>query len=417
MTPRLWANGTDQLLAGRRFVAAFGELDMPDPSVVVDALEAIGQAGAHTRVGLRPQPGRRLWRCDGWPVRVSQLPDPVAGGSVSAMLEYVRRRHDQRAPLEVFVSPRYLLVDIDHGLGDGRFAVDLTSTLFAKIEGAVTPWMASPDTAAALPRALFHTFARHPSRVRRVLNYATGVRSARSTNPVSASNEQVTWRSSLAVAVAEVGADVEAAVDGWRRSHAPRTGSAAVWLYVVRQALRAAGLPMSDVVMFAFDCRRYLPSGCTVNGNFIIGLGLSMAAEETAAQFGDRLRQLIDSGVPLAGMAAVSMRSFARARRPRELSSTRLAGAPAEVMYTDMGHIAALEKAPWRDVNMCVVAGLLDPASPTSVTVLNSRVGNTRSVAISYHDNVFDREALNRATDYLSDPMGFLVSDRACRPA
>jgi hypothetical protein len=86
----------------------------------------------------------------------------------------------------------------------------------------------------------------------------------------------------------------------------------------------------------------------------------------------------------------------------------RTAGAAASVMYTDMGHITSFDDLPWRNNDEPDLTGLLDPGGPECVTVLNTRIGATRNISISFHDNVFDRSIIDRAADHLKNPIGLL---------
>jgi hypothetical protein len=410
---RHWASGQDQAIAGLRYVVLFADLETPLPSELNDALSTIAAAGPHTRVALTPQPGRRLWSYDPRaPLSVYQLPDAVAKDGSAAVLQYIRRRPGFRHPLEVHVSQRQIAFDADHGLGDGRFVVELISALFALSGARTSPWVTNDDTRLALPRALIRTFGIHPTRARMAWRYAAGLRSTHTVLPnVTSGSESVAWSPSFAVTVAHVNADAESSVNEWRCENAEKAGSAAVWLYIVRRALRAAGLQMTDEVMIAFDCRRYLPKRLTANSNFVEGLGIPIAVNETLPTMITRLRECTVSAVPLAAMGVVSSRALLRAGRKPVTPPGCNVDALASVMYTDMGHLTSLDDLPWRGENERSFTGLLDPGGPESITVLNSRIGGTRNISISFHDNVFDRRVIERAADYLKDPIRFLTSN------
>jgi hypothetical protein len=410
---RHWASGQDQAIAGMRYVVLFADLETPRPSVVNRALSTIAASGPHTRVALIPRPGRRLWSYDPTaPPFVHQLPDAVANDGGAAVLEYIRRRPGFRHPLEVHVSQRHIAFDADHGLGDGRFVLELVSALFALSGGHTSRWVTGGDTRLALLRALIRTFGIHPTRARMAWRHAAGLRSTRTVLPdATSASESVEWSPSFAVTVAHVNADAESSVNHWRCENAETTGSAAVWLYIVRQALRSVGLPMTDEVMIAFDCRRYLPKHLTANSNFVEGLGIPFAVNETLPTLGTRLRECTVSAVPLAAMGAVSTRALLRAGRKPDTPHTCNVGAPASVMYTDMGHVTSLDDLPWHGEGKRSFTGLLDPGGPESITVLNSRIGSTRNISISFHDNVFDRRVIDRAAEYLKDPIRFLTSN------
>jgi hypothetical protein len=410
---RHWASGTDQALAGLRYVGLFGDLDMPDRSELNDALSTIAAAGPHTRVALTPQPGKRIWRYEpAAHLPVHQLPDAVVNDGSAAVLQYIRRRPGYRHPLEVFVSPRQIAYEIDHGLGDGRLLFELISALFALSGGATSWWVTNDDSRLALPRALVHTFGIHPTRARMAWSYAAGLRSTHTALPEATSGgKSVPWSPSFAVTVAHVTADAESAVTEWRRANVEKSGSAAVWLYIVRQALRAAGLQMTDKVMIAFDCRRYLPRRLTINSNFGAGVEIAFDVNETLPTVFTRLRECAASAVPLALMAAGSARALLRAGRDPITPPSRDVGALARVMYSDVGRITLLDDLPWRSEKERSNVAMLDPGGPEGITVLNTRIGSTRNISISFHDNVFDRRVIERAADYLKDPIQFLTSN------
>lgn len=77
-------------------------------------------------------------------------------------------------------------------------------------------------------------------------------------------------------------------------------------------------------------------------------------------------------------------------------------------MYTDMGNLTILEDLPWYRDGVRLATALIDPAGPNSVTILNTKLGAARSVAMSFHDNVFDRRVIERAAEYLQQPIGLL---------
>jgi hypothetical protein len=412
---RRWASGTDQMLAGARFVALFGELDVPHVAVLDEALTMIAAAGSYTRVALDPLATKRLWRyTPSEIVTVSELPASVVEGGKAAILQHIRRRPGTRAALEIHATERHIALDVDHGLGDGRFALDLISALFECSSGRRPRWMTDTDTPLALLRSVIRTFGANPQWARMAVRYATEQRFQRPTD-IGVASTSPAWGPSFAVRIAHVDANAEAAVQDWRCAHAGRPGSAAVWLYIVRQALQAAGLSMTDRVMTAFDCRRYLSRRQTTNGNFIIGLEVPFAIDDGLSAVSTRIRELGRAAVPLAGMAVVSARAMLRIRRHENSpASCYQPGAPVHVMYSDLGTIKMIDDAPWRSGGERSLTALLDTAGPHDVTVLNTRIGDTRSISISFNDNVVERHIIDRAVHYLADPMRFLPLPSRC---
>jgi len=246
------------------------------------------------------------------------------------------------------------------------------------------------------------------------LKYAAELRTTHTIRHNAATDgEIVAWSPSFALSVAHVEPDAEAAVNEWRRLNADKSGAAGIWLYIVRQALKAARLQMTDKVAVAFNCRRYLADNATKNGNFMLGIRIPFADNEPLPSLAARMRECASSALPLAGLGAVSMLALFRIGLGHRTPSNCDVGARAYVSYTDMGHITSLDGLPWCGNQVRGYIGLLDPAGPDHITVLNSRIGSARNISISFHDNVFDRQTINRAVTYLADPMQFLTSTAA----
>lgn len=408
---RQWASAPDQMLAGLRFVGLYRDLIVPDPAVLNAALATITAASPHTRVALNPVPGKRLWSQNGTrPPTVQQIPDDVTAGGNAAILEYIRRRPGAHRPLEVFASQRHIAFDIDHGLGGGQYVVELMLALFDLSHGRPSPWVDGNDVVLALPWALARTFGLHPARARRAWRCATDLRAANAAGHVPAPvAESTPWSPSPAVVIANVDAEAEAAVKDWRRTHAGKSGGAAIWLFIVRQALRAAGLPMTDSVVVAFDCRRYLPKQATTNSNFMIGLEIPFDQDQTLSTLIALLRECKDAGMPLAQLGVASAKAVLRAEARPDTPSTRAVGVPASLMYSEMGHLTMLDDLPWSDADERSLTGLLDPATPDGVTVYCSMVGSARRLSISFHDNVFERCVFDQVVHLLKDPILLLA--------
>lgn len=398
-----WVSGTDLILQNTRYIGIVGPLTMPPAAQIEAALAQIASAGAHTRISLVPSPARR-WTTSADSASVYRLPDDLEP-SVGAVLQHIRNRPGVRGPLEVSVSDRYLAIDTQHGLGDGRLFVDLAVALFALVGGGTSPWVEQPDTRMALPKALAHTFLRHPRNLVKLVRTVQDLRATPRPESVDHSGPPQPWTPSAAVELAHLSSDCEAEVERWRKADAPDCGSAAVWLYAARRAMVEVGLPMTSRVQTAFDCRRYLPKGAGANGNFATGIELVVDVERPISDVGARLRSVTTSGLPIALMGAAG--AFVQLRPPVHRPNVEFSpGAPASLMFSDMGYPKPFDAFPWHADGPRYFAGLLDPSGPTGVTVLNAVVHRQRTLAISFYDNVFDRRLMRRAADMLqSDPL------------
>lgn len=121
-----------------------------------------------------------------------------------------------------------------------------------------------------------------------------------------------------------------------------------------------------------------------------------------------RVRECTSSAVPLASMGVLTARALLRPGRIPTTAHNRSAGVLANVMYTDMGHITALDDLPWHSRDNRDHTGLLDPGGPDGITVYNTRIGGARNISISFHDNVFERRVVDSAAGFLREPKRFL---------
>lgn len=404
-----FASGLDIQLAGARYVGCLENVAVPSAALIEGALKSAAQAGQYTRVGLLPSSGTRLWTFESQlSPTIRAVPQDVADTGSAAVLQYIRRHSALRQPFQVYVSDRHIAVDVDHGLGDARLFVDFVDALFSMRAGRHPRWIAERDTRFALSRALVRTFAAHPSRVasasRRVLESRTDAA------PAEMETKATSWSASVAVEDLHLGAEHGRAVDRWRETNAPKAGRAATWLMIVRRALAAAGIDLADSVRLVTDCRRYLPRGHRVNANFIFGLKVLAPVGRAVADVAHEIKEQVDSGFPVLAMGLVSARSLVWPR-PRSLGAPDVwrPGAPADMVYSDVGPLTPLDDAPWQLGEPKVVTALLDPASPSHVSVFTGVIGGERTISFTFHDNVYDQSSIRRATDAIrSDPIRLL---------
>ena len=136
---------------------------------------------------------------------------------------------------------------------------------------------------------------------------------------------------------------------------------------------------------------------------------MPLAPDETLPAVIARMREVTVSSLPLASMGKVSAMAFLRASGKPTTPPSRNVGAPADVMYTDMGYLNSLDSLPWSaGQHERAYTGLLDVAGPESITIFNTRIGSARNISITFHDNVFGRNIMDRVSVYLKDPTQFL---------
>lgn len=396
-------------LAGARYVGCLENVAVPSAALIEAGLTSAAQSGSYTRVGLLPSSGTRRWVIES-PLSpaIRALPQDVADTGSAAVVQHIRRHSAVRQPFEVYVSHRHIAVDVDHGLGDARLFVDFVDALFSMRAGRHPRWIAAPDTRFALNRALVRTFATNPSRLASASRRA--LRSRTDAAHAEVQTEAASWSPSVAVEDLHLDAEHGRAVDRWREANAPRAGRAATWLMIVRRALAAAGINVADTLRLVIDCRRYLRRGHSVNGNFIFGLKVLAPVGGAVTDVGREIKQQVDSGFPLLAMGLVSARSLVRPA-PRSLDAPHLwrPGSPADMVYSDVGPLRPFDDAPWQPGEPRIVSALLDPASPSHVSVFTGVIGGERTISFTFHDNVHDRSSVRHAADAIrSDPIGLL---------
>jgi hypothetical protein len=404
-----FASGLDIQLAGARYVGCLENVSVPSAELIEAGLRAAARSGPYTRVGLMPNSSATRWsfESDVAPA-IRALPRDVADTGSAEVVQYIRRQSAARQPFEVHVSDRHIAVDIDHGLGDARLFVDFVHALFTIRDGRNPRWIAEPDTRFALGRALARTFAAHPARM--VSASRTALRSRADTAHAEVETEATPWSPSVAVEDLHLGAEHGRAVDRWREANAPKAGRAATWLMIVRRALAAAGVDIADPVRLVIDCRRYLPRGRRVNDNFIFGLKVFAPAGKALTDVGREIKEQVDSGFPLLAMSLVSARALVRpAPESPEAPCVWRPGSPVDMVYSDVGPLTPFDDAPWQPDEPKIVSALLDPASPSHVSVFTGVIGGERTISFTFHDNVYDRNSIRRAADAIrSDPIGLL---------
>lgn len=384
-------------MAQTRYVGCLENVVVPPRDFFAHALDLVSRAGMHTRLGLTPSRTARLWRWNGdHAPAIHDLPTDVADRGTAAVLEYIRRLPIARRPVDVYLSERHIAFDIDHGLGDARLYIDCVTALFEIQQGTAPDWLRNRDTANPLARAVINTFGSSPRRLKK-----TWVEARELPNSFvgeSAEPSPASWSASHAVEVVRIDAELEREVELWRAANAPAASRALIWLVITHTALARAGLPVPDSVRLIVDCRRYLRSDDRVNANFISGLAVLAPADQTLGAIGAAVREDLDAALPLLALTATSVRNLLIGARPKPTT----AGAPTQLVYSDIGRVHPFEKLPWQADRPRTINASLEPGGPSDISIFSGIIGRERSITFSYHDNVHDRGLMRAAAESLS---------------
>ena len=416
--------GADLLMMNLRYLGVAGPARHLDIDDVRKTLSSLAAAGTHTRIGLQPREGTARWGASrAFDPRAVREIDPVSSpAELELATMKIRRREGDRFPVEATICGDYLIIDVAHGLSDGKLFVDLVEALHLDSAEGPSAWSTTAESRHVIPKALFRWYAMHPARLRDSVRAVQAVRSLKAlpqagfdpeqqTDQNPAGGSTVPWHPSPAVAISQSSASTEAAVSAWRKQNAPSAGAATVALWLVRKAFDTVGLESAPGVTVAVNCRRYLPEGSVVNGNFAIGLNVAFSGKRSIEAQARTLNAVYTSGLPLAVLAVIA----ARVRLGKSLTpppADSVSRDPKVVMmYSDLGRPPSWSRVPWIGDDGRKFAGLLDPAGPDAVTVMCGVVGGERTYSVSFHDNVFDREKIEKALALVvSDPLALLES-------
>ncbi|GAF50753.1 hypothetical protein [Rhodococcus wratislaviensis] len=403
------ASYRDLMRSASRMITAIGPLRLPSIGEIRDTLTLLAHAGGrHTPIGLVPTTESRRWehRPQDFLGQIREL-GPCTREEVPQLLTRLARSGASAHPLNVAVAGDFLLLDISHGLGDGRLALSLVRAVAGGRTGTPVPeWARTRDTALPLARALTRTFASSPTRVARLLESLP----AAAHSPGSA--EMVPWHGAPTAVVASAASGTTAELRRWRDREMPGASVSSLLFAAIARAMRSHGLTIDDKVDVLFDCRRYLPEGATVNGNFAALVRFSLSDPGDPAEMSAAIAQATASGRPLASMA-LSTATFRRrvAAGSAHARATHVAAEPrTRLVYSDMGEAALLADLDWTDEpGRRLVTALSEPADPASIVFTPVRRGPELDVSASLHDNVFDPELVRIAlADALCDPLSLL---------
>jgi hypothetical protein len=379
-----------------------GPVHMPPRSAIVDAIVELAQAFPHSRLGWQLDDDRKRWMSPGASLReqaeqmvvaVEDAPDD----DYSAFLTRFGVRRDLAFPAAFVVAPRHLCLRLSHGVGDGRSVTMLLSGVLQQATtGELPDWGARPGVAHPYRKALSAFFGRSPRRV------ARAVRAARpaASGPAPAG---IPWLPDPVTVYRCLPASGLDEVRRWRSKHARGVSMPALELMLLLRAFEAVDMPISPDVLTLFDARRYLPRE-KVDGNFVVGLLLPVAAGNSVAEIAASMTRAAESGRPLTAMAASLLNS-----RRSHVPATAPASPVAQLAFSHIGRPPSLERLRFLPDATPVYCGSLDPASPAGVTVATTQTGGSLHLSATLHANVLDPGLVDAALALISrDPLALL---------
>ncbi|TFV59925.1 hypothetical protein E4P42_06000 [Mycobacterium sp. PS03-16] len=379
--------------------ALIGPFVMPSLAQVREAVTTLTQTYPDSRLNWCLDATGRRWQATRTAeAMVSQAPSRDHM-SVGEALDAIVADNSLDPPLSLIRFPNYLGLRMSHGIGDGRvFSTILAAVLHTAMTSEVRPWPLQPGGRAPLATAVCLTFGRHPSLVRA----AVADRYAKDRGQAPAST--LPWtpsRRTIAVPIKHSDFDEMNSVAANAGQGSNRF---AAQVCSTLTALRAVGLNVSRDVNLVVDLRRYL-GWRFIDGNFLAGVPVRVGPDMAREQVAATIRATVRSGRPLATQMLSSMRSGGA-----NSASVRSVDPDGAIRVTFSGlPTPEFNDLPFLPGHNSVVAGSVEPDGPLGLTFLMSQMALSTWISASFHDNVIDAAAVERALRLVaSDPAGIL---------
>lgn len=411
----------DRLARGGHVIGVIGPLELPPRDALVEALYRIMSLGPEARLGLVGTPDGHDWRYDPQALRARcdrmvVERDADDGLSSTTYAERMVAEIDPDLPLRIVVVGDRLITIYDHQLVDARYTTGLPAALIALATGGDMPsWLTVSSARRPLAAGVVATFLRHPGQIARLLR-ARRVIDPDNLPRTSAERPLVPWCPSSSVVWAQGTRQDYREFRAWLRAQdgAPSFGAAVI--VALRRSLAEVGIRLDPMSEMVYDVRRYLPAGVETTGNFVTGIPVDGGDDLGAVE--NSIHETVESGRPLAALLAGAAKE-ALGLIPRGTTDSAPAHARAHVVVSNMGLTRALQQLPWRrDGRPAQAVYLVHPMGPESVAAQIAVIDGAVQASVTFNDNVFDRETIERAvTRAIADPLSLLAADAGYQPS
>ncbi len=404
----------DMMRTDARMVSVVGPVHLGAPGKIADTVRALVAAGGPSnRMGLVPSRETSRWQFDPdqFFTGVTRLPDCEYGDLASLLTGYARTSTNPD-PLSIGLAGDFLIVDLCHGLGDGRMITMLNQALAEGVTpDAVPAWFSSREYGRPLPRAAARWFSRDPRRSVQLVRSVTGRDATTESGPATAPVDRP-WQPMPTTVFARAGTATLDRIRDWRKGNAADVSLSALLFAAVSSAIGTAGIEVDPKLNVIFDCRRYLPPQAQVSGNFVTGVDLSVVDPTDPAEISAEVARAGATGRPMAAMSLAS-RSFRRSRSAGtayDVAGEVTTRPRAKLCFSNLGQVFAGATIPWSaPPTQCIYNTINTSKDPESIVVTIFRIGNQTDVSASFHENVFDRAAVRAALkDAVADPVGVI---------
>jgi hypothetical protein len=392
-------------------VVTVGPLDGLTEDRVKAMLDAVERCSATPRLTVVPDARERVWRYDRAIAgrAVTSQPD-LDTDDLSALVTTVRNRSGGRRPFEVLLCGDYLLLDYSHGVGDGQLGI-LGLAILAAGDESQAATLANGLPSSAVWTALWRHYRSRPTALREFWRLRKEHKHVDAgSGPDQPTRRIEHWES----AKCSVGAHLDAArVDqlrSWAKDTWAGATTASVTVALWMAALRAEGVRIDDRVMILINCRRYLADEYrTAQGNFAVGIPIAMPSSGSPAEIAALVRQVIDSGWPL---AILGMAEAASLRPPRASETSDAVVVPdrLRLAVSDLGRLTPFDGLSWKPGRPPQFTAYLEPDGPDALTLLVDELAGGRTFTASFCSEMIAPSVVSSALERMChDPVGLVT--------
>ena len=412
---RYRSTALDRALAPARTVVTVGPLDGLTEDEVRAVLDAVQRSSDTPRLALIPDADDRTWRYgDGFCADVVTSRPDLATDDPADLVTAVRNRPGEREPLEVLICGDHLLLDYSHGVGDGQLGV-LGLAILAGADDSLAPTLANGLPPAAVWTGLWRHYRSKPSALR---DFWRLRKAHDAVEVVDAPTERriLDWEA----AKCSVGAYLDpAGVDRlrtWAKSHWAGATTASVTVSLWLAALRAEGVQFDDRVMILINCRRYLgDEHRTSQGNFAVGIPIAMPRSGSPGDIAALVRQVVESGWPLAILGMAEVKSLLRRRRSAEppgADGTVVVPDRLRLAVSDLGRLGMFDGVTWKTGRPPRLSAFLEPDGADALTLLVDELAGGRTFTASFCSKMIEPAVVERALARMCDDPAGLATGR-----
>lgn len=407
------ATAMDRVFADSRIIAVTGPSEL-DPEGTRRALTVAENASSSPRLALEPRRDNSTWTYrTGLHQDVAVMND-VDTEDLGRLLTHIRHRPGPRNPLHVLVCGDYLAIDLSHGIGDGQMGVQMLATFSSDPDDSRAPSLATALPSNATWQALQRHYRAHPGALRQFWHLRS--KHKRSPGATGARRRIENWESAKVSSSRYMSPHTVGELRTWAKTHATGATAASLSVALWAAALRAENVDVDDRIMVLFNSRRYLdPKHLGAHGNFAVGIPLHFPVDTTPMAITDTMRQVIDSGWPIAILGMSELKAAVTSRRghtPTSEATQPITEVPdrLRLAVSDLGRLPMLDHLDWCDDGRPPqLAASLDPDGPDGVTMLISEVAGGRTYTASYCSKFVDEATVESALRRLcDDPLSLL---------